>query len=544
MFSNLMFSQHDYGKAQNISTYYLGAQRCGNTDSWIHGACHLQDGQQVGKDLTGGWHDCGDHIKFHHTGPFTAIMYLYGYDNFTEAYEDNYSTAFSAPPSNGIPDILDEVKVETDYLIKCVSNATAYWQIGNNTDHNSFTEPVTQSSESVSNGGGSRIVYSTTSGHTNALGNSAGALALMSILYQPYNPSYATQCLNAAEQYYNIAKLSPTATNDPDDYYGGTYGLATKDYDDELGLAAAFLYRATANSNYLTEAEQYSSSFGNSWDNLYYGNVHPLLQVELYKLTNKASYLNSVQSKVNGFSLSSCGYYHSTNWGSLPFAGNAAFLAALYDKLNNTPTAYSFAKSNVDFILGSHGHISNDAPANFSFLIGYNELGGGYPLRPHHVSAFGKTSNAWTAFTNESNNPGSETFAFELTGGLAGGPESECGDFEDNIGNYVSSEYCIYYGAGFMGALAAVNKIENGLITNSEKNPFINNEITISYLSNHRISLKTTSKTSLTLLTVTGKQVNEFNFQGNLELNLSSYDAGIYLLRNNITGRTHRIIKR
>ena len=61
-------AQHDYPKAQYLSTYFLGAQRCGNTDSWIHGACHLQDGQQVGKDLTGGWHDCGDYIKFHHTG--------------------------------------------------------------------------------------------------------------------------------------------------------------------------------------------------------------------------------------------------------------------------------------------------------------------------------------------------------------------------------------------------------------------------------------------------------------------------------------------
>ena len=121
----VVLSQHNYPKAQHISTYFLGAQRCGNTNSWIHGACHLQDGQQVGKDLTGGWHDCGDYIKFHHTGPFTALMYLSGFDNFEAAYADNYSQANSAPPSNGIPDILDEVKIETDYLIKCIESRKA-----------------------------------------------------------------------------------------------------------------------------------------------------------------------------------------------------------------------------------------------------------------------------------------------------------------------------------------------------------------------------------------------------------------------------------
>ena len=55
-----------------------------------------------------------------------------------------------------------------------------------------------------------------------------------------------------------------------------------------------------------------------------------------------------------------------------------------------------------------------------------------------------------------------------MDGGLAGGPEAICSSFEDKIGNFVSSEYCIYYNAAFNSALAYIHKIENDrkLLTN------------------------------------------------------------------------------
>lgn len=535
-------SQHDYAKAQYLSTYFLGAQRCGDNNSWIHGACHTTDGQSVGKDLTGGWHDCGDYIKFHHTGPFTALMFLMGYDNFTVAYADEYSQANSAPPSNGIPDILDEVKIETDYLIRCVETNKVYWQVSDGKDHNSFSEPVTQSNESVANGGGIRTVYSATEGHSNALGNSAAALALMSISYQTFDPTYATECLDAAKKYYALATQKLEATDDPDDYYGGTYGLANKDYSDELGMAAVLLYRATNQNSYLASAETYAGNFSNTWDDFYYGNVSPLLNLELYKVTNNSSYLNTVASKVNGYSLSSCGYYHSTNWGSLPFAANAAFLSALYAEISGTTTGYSFAKSNIDFILGSHGNISADAPANFSFLIGYNELNGGYPQHPHHAAAFGQTSNVWSKYTTESNSPGSIAFAHELKGGLAGGPESECSNFTDNISNYVSSEYCSYYGAGFTGAVAAINKKENNLITASSENRMQPSSLSTSYLSNERILLKNAAFSEYNIRTIEGKLIEKIQFKGAYTLDVSSFKKGIYILENPYSQNSTKLI--
>jgi len=106
--------------------------------------------------------------------------------------------------------------------------------------------------------------------------------------------------------------------------------------------------------------------------------------------------------------------------------------------------------------LGDHQKISSDAPAGFSFLIGYNVRGGGYPLRPHHAAAFGSTDLSGDEFTAEQSNPGSVLFAHELTGALVGGPKSACADYDDNIGDFVANEVAIDYNAGLVAALAAI----------------------------------------------------------------------------------------
>lgn len=459
-------AQHDYPLAQHLSTYFLGAQRCGNTQSWIHPdeGCHTQDGAQVSKDLTGGWHDCGDYIKFHVTGPYTALTYLYGYYSFPEAYPDNYSQAFSAPPANGIPDVLDEVKIETDYLIKCVAGSTIYWQIGAGEDHNSFAEPVTHGKEKLYVNGTTsvRTVYSTTSGKSNALGDAAAALALMSVVYRPYSATYADSCLAAAVSYYTVARISPAGTGDANANDGFYSWMSSNDYKDNLGFAAAMLHRATGTASYLSDAESYASSLLSNLD-FSYSRMNHLLFLELYKITKTSSYLDKVASRVNGYTVTSCGYYHRTNWGSLRDAGCAAFLAALYSQQSGDTSAYAFAKENVDFILGSHSAFNN-VPANFSFLIGYNVLGGGEPLYPHHAAAFGQKTNVWTVYNNENASPGTVPFKYKLSGGLAGGPETSCGAFNKNIDNYISNEFCSYYNAGFTGAVAYVNKIENEIV--------------------------------------------------------------------------------
>lgn len=89
---------------------------------WNHKADHLQDsvatswtGHQNPKDLRGGWWDAGDLNKYmpYTTRPIWQL--LNAYENNAQAFSD----ATNIPESgNGVPDILDEVKWELDWMLK------------------------------------------------------------------------------------------------------------------------------------------------------------------------------------------------------------------------------------------------------------------------------------------------------------------------------------------------------------------------------------------------------------------------------------------
>lgn len=115
-----------------LKTYYY--QRCGVAHpaayagaNWADaGVCHAGDTAatahpghtSVGtKDLSGGWHDAGDYNKYAWYAATDSVYFM------LRAYEDNPAVfsdnQLNIPESgNGRPDILDEVKVELDWLLK------------------------------------------------------------------------------------------------------------------------------------------------------------------------------------------------------------------------------------------------------------------------------------------------------------------------------------------------------------------------------------------------------------------------------------------
>jgi len=114
-----------------LRTFYL--QRCNvakepaHAGAWADSAaCHMTDlaiGPAAGHanhgslDLTGGWHDAGDYNKYVWGAVSTAVLHL------LRAREENPGVFgdddLNIPESgNGIPDILDEVAYELDWLLK------------------------------------------------------------------------------------------------------------------------------------------------------------------------------------------------------------------------------------------------------------------------------------------------------------------------------------------------------------------------------------------------------------------------------------------
>jgi hypothetical protein len=248
----------------SIRTYFY--QRSGiditaaNGGNWNHPASHVgpnqdhaaklwQNGAPVpnspARDVYGGWYDAGD---FNRYVPFTTgVMW-----DLLSAFEWNPSALagddWNIPEGgNGVPDQLDEVKWELDWLRRMqlpdgsvmnrVSNASYDTGPGPNTD----TQP--------------RYYTAAT---TWATASFAASLAHASRVFANYNaqyPGYATTLLTAAQNAWAYLQSQPTMfpANGTDNGNGLASAPASSDAAADLRvriLAAAELFRTTGNSTY------------------------------------------------------------------------------------------------------------------------------------------------------------------------------------------------------------------------------------------------------------------------------------------------------
>src|SRR6185436_11837955 len=167
----------DFGDALEKAVQWFDANKCGpdvavdNVFGW-RGPCHLQDGNAASPalNLTGGFHDAGDHVKFGLPQGFSASVLGWSLFEYRAEFDSAGMTAKT----------LRTLKYFTDYFLKSHPNATTfYYQVGDgNIDHGFWGAPENQT--------GSRpvIVASPSAPATDILGQHAAALALMSINYR------------------------------------------------------------------------------------------------------------------------------------------------------------------------------------------------------------------------------------------------------------------------------------------------------------------------------------------------------------------------
>ena len=79
---------YNYTEALDMSLLFYEAQRAGSWDTrsrvlW-RGDSTLRDGCDVDADLTKGWFDAGDHVKFNFPMAFTATLLGWGLIDHTE----------------------------------------------------------------------------------------------------------------------------------------------------------------------------------------------------------------------------------------------------------------------------------------------------------------------------------------------------------------------------------------------------------------------------------------------------------------------------
>lgn len=253
-----------YNAVLENSLKFFGIQRCGDTKSQLHAACHLKDGSEIGHDLTGGWHDCGDHFKVSETLGYTAYALATTYLVYQDKAEDRYGNSYDDTVfTDGIPDILYEAKIGADYIFKLYKASKADGLIAQNDmyhsiavgspDHQFWDVPEKQDAQPQAKGGPDRHVAK---GIGTGSGMYAAALAYFAVGWYVYDANYADSLIAAAEDIYkNVLKPhtygsggSYTTTDELGGFYPG--GTSETNMIDDAAAAALALWYATRDTIY------------------------------------------------------------------------------------------------------------------------------------------------------------------------------------------------------------------------------------------------------------------------------------------------------
>ncbi|MDR2728091.1 MAG: glycoside hydrolase family 9 protein, partial [Chitinispirillales bacterium] len=485
------FTGEQYKKALWMITRFYGAQRDGVGPNWLlmdhtYKTSFLRDGETDGIDLVGGWFDCGDNVLFGQTFFYTAYMLAKAYEVFPTGFHDLYNGggwkvedsykdyaeskdwSMEGGKPNGIPDLLEELKYATDWIIKATPNAsTFYYQKGrakgDGGDHNLWVTSGYKATLSREDGGEKdtpRPVKKNPDGPGKA-SYAAAALAVMARIYEKYDAAYADSCLIHAKNAYNYAK-SKKGGNGGSTISGCCYDPFPKNKSDIMfHIAAAEMYKTTGETAYMSDMSKEPVNFHN-WG-FDYANPHDLAAYisATESAQNRQEHLENMQTKfikeytasnkINSEGVNT----HGNVWGAVRYVGNHAFSVALYSHAAGTDEYDQFIYNQIDYILGKNSK-------NYSFLVGFDDRGpqmpasGGMASKPHHRNVFlndnlDNGSNFPEEVINARNIPERNRYFGYMVGGHRN-PEM----YKDDIFNFESTEGGLDYQAGFAGALAYI----------------------------------------------------------------------------------------
>lgn len=434
-------SDYNYAEALQKAIMFYEFQRSGELpddkrDNW-RGDSAMNDGSDALLDLTGGWYDAGDHVKFNLPMAYSQTMLAWAVYEAEDALRDSGQLNY----------LLDDIKWVSDYLIKCHPSANVfYYQVGNgNTDHSWWG-----SAEVMQMARPSYKVDMSNPGST-VVAEAAAALASAGVVFADRDPAYAATCIKHAKELYAFADNTKS-----DSGYTAAQGFYTSHsgFYDELSWAAVWIYLATNDNTYLNKAEDYVANWGTEpqtttiaykwghcWDD-----VHNGASLLLAKITDKAIYKEAIEMHLDYWSVgyngeriqyTPKGLAWLDTWGALRYSTTTAFLATVYADWEGCSVAKAntyndFAKQQIDYALGSTGR---------SYVVGF---GVNAPKRPHHRTAHSSWGDSMTM---------PDYHRHSLIGALVGGPGND-DSYTDDVNNYINNEVATDYNAGFVGALA------------------------------------------------------------------------------------------
>ncbi len=434
----------NYAEALALSLYFYDANECGTEVdegplTW-RGNCHTYDAyasldSAVGLgssekdlikaitgsdtvDVSGGYHDAGDHVKFSLTMGFNATSLGWAYYDYPEVFKATGTEAH----------LLDILQNTCDYFMKTTyldanGDVIAFcYNVADSSDHNDWLAPEVQTSQR-------KTYWATASGNNSVVAfEMASALATTAHAFADIDAEYAANCLKYADALYNFGADYPGTTQDGQ---GDMYG--TGSYNDEKAWAEAWLYVADSANHSLPTLKPSSGTYNGEndywvycWDKVWGGYA-----CLMYELTGDSVYANEIKFEMDNLvGDKSQAYYPISGWGTSRYNCAWQKYAITYSEGQDNYEYLYYAKNQMDYLLGNN-------PTGYSFLLGY---GDDSPVKIHHRAA----------------NPNRDTCTYTLYGALVGGPTTASGDYEDNTERYQYTEPALDYNACFTLAITGL----------------------------------------------------------------------------------------
>jgi len=411
-------------------------------DGWAHPAWHLDDAaarlestRRIKDNVSKGWYDAGDFGKYVSPGATAVSDLLWAYEMFPAVFTDGQ---LGIPESgNGVPDVLDEVRYEVDFLLNMQDTASSgFW---------SRVFPQTKLDPRYISDIAHGLTQVKPTSHSGA---TVAALAHASLVFGPIDSSYAAAALNAARNGWAYLQSSGSVPSPDGPYHDDD------DRNDRF-WAAAELFRATGEAQFhnyfLANYQNFASAFSAS-ENAHGATVMELSAFLAYlRADNRdataTAWITSRFNQWKGYQLARAqGAWRNTSddatdyyWGSNAPMLNTSMDLVIGTKILGTYDAsvLKVVRSNANYVLGTN-------PLSFSFVSGYGD---------------NALKSVFSNIYSDDGKPGLPP------GYLAGGSNQYEGTwfsrftgkcYLDDSGEWTTNEHTIYWNSGLVFAAAAL----------------------------------------------------------------------------------------
>ncbi|QDH79293.1 glycoside hydrolase family 9 [Echinicola soli] len=296
-----------YTHQQETLLEFMRQQRCGYNPT-LDMVCHQRDGRSffgpmpdsTFVDVSGGWHDAGDQLKYLITSSYATAHMLLAYEMYPDRFQDKVN-ALGQTGENGLPDILDEAKWGLDWILKMHPEPDQlFHQVADDRDHKGYKIPDRDNSDygwgensyrpayfATGEPQGLRQYKSEATGVANIAGRSAAAMALAARVWRMKDPAFAEKCQKAAVSLYALGREKEGYQQG--NSYSAPYRYNESTWADDMEWGAAELFKTTGQKEYLEQAKSYAlkSNTADSWtmvDSTDHYRLYPFINMGHYVL--------------------------------------------------------------------------------------------------------------------------------------------------------------------------------------------------------------------------------------------------------------------